>query len=133
MNTSIELFGYGIAVPAAVAIAVMRLALRLPAEDVARRYAAALAFCLAFFVAYALLPPWAAMVPTRHWHWLPYLALAAMVIGPVGLAGGVRAFERWLLHLLLAVVAAWFLVPTWASLQPWRGASIFLLSAALFG
>ena len=72
------------------------------------------------------------MTPSRHWHWLPYLALASTLIGPIGLAGGVTVVERWLLHLLLAVVSAWFLVPTWASLQPLRGAYVILLTAVVF-
>ena len=43
MNTSIELLGYRIAAPAAVAIAVMLLAPRLLADDVSRQARATLA------------------------------------------------------------------------------------------
>ncbi|MCH7863259.1 MAG: hypothetical protein IH998_16740, partial [Proteobacteria bacterium] len=87
------------------------------------------AFAAAFFVGYALLPAWAAIAPTRHWHWLPYLGLVAMVMGPVGLAPGLLRVERWLLTFLLAVLAAWLLVPTWADLQPARPTYVLILTA----
>ncbi len=131
MNSAIEIVGYGGVVPAAVSTAVMVLAARFLPARVSRRYAAAVALVIGFFVGYVLLPSWAELVPKRHWHWLPYLGLGAMIIGPIGLARGVFAVERWLLLLALAIVAAWLLVPTWASLQPPRSVYVPILAGYL--
>ena len=87
---------------------------------------------MGFVAGYALLPPWAEWVPTRHWHWLPYLAIAAMVVGPIGFARGVWSVERWLLYLILAIAAAWLLVPNWSSLQSTRHLYVGFFSAYLF-
>jgi len=127
MNTAIEIVGYGGLVPGVIAIAVYRLALWLPA-GAGPRFSAALAFASAFFVGYVLMPDWAELAPTRHWHWLPYLAGMAAILGAVGLADGVSIVDRWLLQGLLAIVGGWLLVPDWASLQPSRAVYVPLLS-----
>ena len=132
MNLAIEILGYGGIVPATISIAVLFFARRFKTSSVCNRYAAAVAFALAFFVGCALLPSWSPFWPQRHWQWLPYLAAIAMVVGPVGLASGVCPRERWLLHLLLAIIAAWLLVPAWASLQPHRVAYVATLPVGLF-
>src|SRR5262249_29616844 len=132
MTPTTELLVYGAAVPFAVATAVRLMLPRLLPDAVARRYSGSAALGLGLLAGYLLSTPRAALAPSRHWHWLPYLALASMVLGPVGLAEGVRSFERRLLHLLLALLAAWFLVPTWASLKPSRGVHLAGLAAGLF-
>ncbi|MEX2176140.1 MAG: hypothetical protein WD872_17390 [Pirellulaceae bacterium] len=131
MELAIEILGRGGVVPAACAAQLVWLASRFRAAEPAGRYAAAVAIAAAFGLGYVLLPDWAALVPQRHWQWLPYLALLAAVLGPVARAAGVQAFERWLLALLLAVAAAWVLVPAWSDLVPARGWSIALLAAYL--
>jgi hypothetical protein len=131
MNFVIEVLVYGGIVPAAIAVAIVCLSRRFLPESVSNRYAAAIAFAVAFFVGYALLPSWADLLPKRHWQWLPYLGAVAVVLGPVGLATGVRAPERWLLFLLLAIATAWALVPTWPGLKPPRSVYVPCLAGYL--
>ncbi|MEX0702073.1 MAG: hypothetical protein WD069_08250 [Planctomycetales bacterium] len=127
-----EILVYGALVPAAVAIGALWIARRVLPPTSSSRHAAALAFAGGFCAGYALLPEWAPWSPSRHWHWLPYLAAAAAVTGPIAVAAGVSRPERWLLCLLSAIVAAWLLVPTWASLQPPRTTWVPLLAGYLF-
>jgi hypothetical protein len=132
MNSAIELLGYGVAVPAVIALAIVGFSQRFLATQAAGRYGLAVALAAAFFAGYALLPSWASLVPQRHWHWLPYLGAGAMVLGPVSVASGISAAERWVLHLLLAIVAACLLVPAWPNLQPPRSILVIILAAYLF-
>lgn len=120
LQFAIEVLVYGGVIPAAIAIAVVFLANILLAENVAQRWAMAAGFSIAFVIGYVLLPDWAPLLPQRNWHWFPQLAATAMVIGPVGIARGISTAERWLLWLLLAVIAACLLVPTWPALMPSR-------------
>ncbi len=131
MNFAIEIVGLGAIVPAVVSFAMFFLCGRL-FPSAAKRYAAAVAVAAAYVVGYVLLPSWAELIPQRHWHWLPCLAVVAMILGPLSLADGVAKTERWLLNLVLAAIAAWFLVPTWESLQPPRLTYIPLLGGYLF-
>ena len=117
MNLAIQVLGYGGIVPITIAVAAMYLCGRWLPPAASDRYAAAVACGIAFFVGYALLPSWAELWPTRHWQWLPYLAGAAMIIGPAALAKGVFAPERVLLLLMLALIAAWLLVPKWSRIE----------------
>ncbi len=128
----IEIIGYGMIVPAAVSIALVYVCRRWLPQSVSRRYALAVGLTTGFVVGYALLPSWAEWVPTRHWHWLPYLAVAAMIVGPIGFARGVWVVERWLISLILAIASACVLVPDWASLEPTRHLYVGFLSAYLF-
>jgi hypothetical protein len=132
MNLALEILVYGGVVPGFVALAVAALLRRFLPSSLSARNAAAIAFAVAFVFGYALLPSWAELTPTRHWHWLPYLAVIGAVVAPAALAAGVARAERWLLHLLLAVVAAWLLVPTWPTLQPSRPVFLVLLASYLF-
>jgi len=132
MRSELEFALYSVLAPAAAAFAVARLLPRVLPAQAAARYGLAAGAATAFVVGYLLLPNWAAIVPARHWQWLLYLAPAAAAIGAASLAGGALAWERWLLYGLLAVVAAWQLVPTWSTLQPPRSAIIPLLAAYLF-
>jgi hypothetical protein len=121
----------GAVVPAATAVGVYVLVARLLTAETAQRYAAALAFGIAFAVGYGLLSARADLIPKRHWHWIPYLALGAAVLGPIGAARGLGAAERWLLSLLAALGAAALLVPHWASLKPPRTTWVPVLTAYL--
>ena len=120
MDPLVEAAALGLAAPAAIAAALFLVLRRLLPDDAGARYAAAIAFAAAYIAAFALLPLDAELVPSRHWHWIPYLAGAAAILGPVAAARGVTILERALLYLLASLVAAWFLVPDWASLQPPR-------------
>ena len=106
MRLMIEIVVYGGIIPTVVPLATASLLLGVLPESASRRYAAAVAFGAAFVVGYMLLPSWAEFVPTRHWHWLPYLGAAAMILALIRLAQGLSTPERWLLHLLLSAVAA---------------------------
>lgn len=117
--------------PAATAAGVTWLASRLLPEKIAERYAAALGIAAAIALAFLLVPDWPELVPKRHWHWLPYLGLAAALVGPAAQASGVHPMERWLLWLLGALVAAWLTVPLWSTLTPSREVSIALLTVYL--
>lgn len=127
-----EALGYGVLIPAVVSVGIVWLTQRLLPEDAATRFPTAAGFAGGFFVGYLLLPEWAELFPTRHWHWLPYLGLAAGLTGPIGLAKGVSLPERWLLTLMLAIVAAALLVPIWSRLQPTRAAWLSVVTAWLF-
>ena len=110
---------YGGAVPVIVAVTTLFVFRYLLPLAYSVRASASMATLSGFLVGYGLLKlaPWA---PEAHWHWLPYLFIAAAVVGPVACAVGVNHVERLLLYLLVAVVAAWFLVPTWEDLDPSR-------------
>jgi hypothetical protein len=132
MNPAIEIVVAGVIVPAAVSFAAFWLSRRFLSDEISSRYATAIAFAAAYCVGYLLLPSWAELAPKRHWHWTPYLALAAAVIGPISAASGLHLVERWVLYFVTAFVSAWLLVPTWASLQPPRSVCVPLLAAYLF-
>jgi hypothetical protein len=131
MRANLELIGATLVAPAVVALFVAWISRRLLPEHAATRYRLALGLASGFAAGYVLLPEWAPLVPTRHWQWLPYLAMAAAVVGPVGCASGVAAWERLLLACALAFAAAWFLVPTWETLQPPRAALMPAVAAYL--
>jgi hypothetical protein len=121
----------GVLVPVAVAIVVAIGVLRGFPGDASRRYAGALAFVAGFVAGFAVLEPHA-LRPSTYWHWLPWLAVVAAVVGPIGLAAGVRPPERWALMIALTLTAAWFLVPTWAALQPSRNIYIGVFAGSIF-
>lgn len=119
MSFLVETIVRSVAVPAAASVAVLLLWRRACPQTAGPRHAAAWAVGGGFLVGYLFLPS-APVVPASHWQWLPYVGLVAMILAPVGLAEGVRLPERWGLHLVLAVAAAWFLVPDWAEIEPQR-------------
>ena len=131
-NALIKVLALIALVPATTAMAVQILVRSVVPDSAARRYAAALAIGIAFFVGIACLFSWTELVPKRHWHWLPYLCALAMVLGPVTLASGVYAIERLLVQLFIAGLSAWLLVPSWSNLAPPRWLSIPLLTVYLF-
>lgn len=114
---------WGFLVPAIVSAAVLFVLRRVLPQALADRYPGAIALAIGFFSGYGLLAlaPWQ---PSSHWHWLPYVLLAASLVTPVALAEGVWSFERGLLYGLVALLASWLLVPTWDDLEPPRGVSI---------
>ena len=87
--------------------------------ETGRRYAGAVGFTAGYIAAFAWMEP-RHLTPSMYWHWLPWLTAGGAIAGPIGIATGVRTPERWALSIVLALVAAWFLVPTRTALQPWR-------------
>ena len=110
---------FGLVTPAITACATFTVIQCLFLGPYRTRYATSLAQLAGFLIGYRLLSlgPWMA---TSHWHWLPVALIAAAVVGPVSCADGVGWMERLLLYLLVALVSAWFLVPTWDDLAPSR-------------
>lgn len=126
MNSLIE----AMVIAAAVSIAVSAIVLTcMPATESAR-YTGALGFAAGFLSAYAYLEP-SHLLPVSQWQRLPWLAIVAAVAGPIGIASGVKRPERWALSAIVALNAAWFLVPTRATLEPARPTYIFAVAAAL--
>ena len=121
------------AISAAAALLVALAARFLLPKEAARRYALPIAFAAGFSMGYVLLPDARAPLwPQRTWHWLPYVALAAGVLGPMSIALGVHFLERRAVQLLLAFVTAILVTPTWASLDPPRQIYIPIVAASLF-
>jgi len=129
MSGVVETLAYGAVLPAALAVALAWICCRVLPVDAAERFALPVGLAAGFFAGYALTVDRTALVPQRHWQWLPYLSCLAAILGPIGLARGVSGAERRLLLLTLAVIAALLLVPSWASLQPARPAWIALVAA----
>jgi hypothetical protein len=118
-------------VPLAVSIAVAMGVQRGASRDISRRYAGALAFAAGVLASFACLET-RELRPSTYWHWIPWLAVIAAIVGSIGLATGVRTAERLALMIVLTLAAAWFLVPTWTSLQPSRGVYIAVFAGSLF-
>ena len=92
----------------------------------------AVALATGFLCGYALLTPRDEWIPSRHWHWLPVLAIASAILGPVGFARGVSKVERLLLVAILAFASACLVVPNWEPLQPIRHRYVVFLTTYLF-
>ena len=114
---------YSVAAPAATAVAVASLSRVVAPDWLSRRFALPLGLAAGFFVGYVILPEWAAIVPVRHWHWLPWVGAAA-VLGAISREGVTTttfgSVERWPVFAALALFAAWNLVPLWPHLAPPR-------------
>jgi hypothetical protein len=131
VNVTIELVGICVVVPALIAALVMGGALRFDSARLAERFAVPCAVATAFIAAYVLLPEWAALSPDRHWHWLPYLAATAALVGPAGVSAARRPWLHWVALVVLSIGAAFLLVPNWETLRPARPVSMGLLAAYL--
>lgn len=129
LNTAVEILGLGGVVPLVAALIVALGVRRCFPSTLCERFPLALGMGVAFLIGYVLQPAFAGLVPTRHWHWLPYLGLGAAILGPLGATAGLLTPQRWLLYPLLALAAAWLLVPTWPALQPVRGLYVCLLAS----
>jgi hypothetical protein len=110
----------GAVIAGVAALAGALLARRLLPAGIARRFALSIGFGTGVFVGFALTHPWAELRPVRHWQWLPWLALFAAAVGPIGTDRRMRHPLRWLSLGVLAAAAAWMLVPTWAQRLPPR-------------
>lgn len=121
---------WGFIVPAIIAGVLMLLLRRFLPGDVAARYPAPVAVTIAFLTGYGVLAL-GLWQPSLHWHWLPYLVVAATVIGAAALADRVRLVERWLLYAVVSAAAAWFLIPDWHDLEPSWSVHAIVLSVYL--
>lgn len=121
-------FVWGVAAPAIVSGVVFLAVGRLGRGDAASRQAAALAVTAGFLAAYVAYD-WAPLAPKESWQWLPYLAVAAAIVAPAGLAQGIGRIERGALFLVLGAAAAWFLVPDWKEIEPTRHRHMLTLGA----
>jgi hypothetical protein len=147
MSAELKLVIFAIAAPAAVALALAAILQRVLPQKIGQRIALAAAVAAGFCAGYWLLGEWTSLVPQRHRQWLPWLAMAAALLGQGGspprsawslLAIASASIRRWrqaYLHLpwaLLAIASAWLLVPNWPTLWPPRQVTIPLLAAYLF-
>jgi len=135
MSPWIEFALYSVAAPAATALGVACLLRLVAPAGLSKRFALPLGLAAGFLVGYLILPDRAAIVPVRHWHWLPWVGAAA-VLGAISREGVTPsrfgAIERWLVFAALALFAAWNLVPLWPHLTPPRLYSVPLVAAYLF-
>ena len=125
-----EVIGYGMLIPAAVSVAVLVVTRKFCPNELAIRSAGALALGGGFIVGYCLLP-WAPLLPNAQWHWIPYLSAIAIVSAPVRLAPGASTARIWSILLLLAGLAAWLLVPSWAEPERTRHLYAAVVGVAL--
>jgi hypothetical protein len=121
----------GVVVPAAISLALYYAARRWLPDELGQRYGAAVAFAVAYCVAFVLLHSWAYWIPQRHWHWTFYLAAGAAAIGPICASAGLRWFERGVLVLAACSISAWLLVPNYRDLQSVRHILALCLGAYL--
>lgn len=126
MNPLIE----AMVIAGAVSVAVSAIVLSCLPSSESARYTGALGVAAGFLSAYAYLEP-GHLTPASHWQWLPWLAMIASIVGPISLATGVKLPERWALSVILALTAAWFLVPTRASLEPMRTTYLLAVAAGM--
>ncbi len=127
----LEIVGMSGVIPALAAGVTLWLSRWILPSDLHARHGLTWGAGVGLLVGYGLLPAWAPWQPTTYWHWLPYLGLAAAWFGSLIGARGVHVAERWLVVILLGGLSAWFLVPTWAQLQPTRIWHVTILAAYL--
>jgi hypothetical protein len=120
---------WGMILPAAVSLGIVYACHRGLPRSAARRYALAVAVAVGVLAGSG---PQTNGLPTQHRDWIPFLALGTAALAPLALARGVFFPERWVLSLILAIVAAEQLVPDWESLQPARTQHVGFLSLYLF-
>lgn len=131
---AVDLFLLGGLVPGLITVAIALAVWRWLPRRIGRRYSAAIAIGIAFFVGYVLLPAdrKADLLPSRYWHWLPYAGLTAAVIGPLACVRRLCLGERWFLFLVQSAVFAWMLVPTWPNLEPPRATYMAAATGGVF-
>jgi hypothetical protein len=127
----VEVLGYGVLLPAAVAAVTLLLALGLGKRRsaAAERLGGALALAGGFAAGFAALE-WEQVQRTDPWFWLPFLALLAVLADQVDLIPSVAIGVRWTLRALGAGLTAWLLVP--AFLEATRPQWLMIVEAAVF-
>jgi hypothetical protein len=94
------------------------------------RAAGAVAFALAQALGIWLMTPADELWPTRNFLWMPWLAVAAAIVGPIVASTHLWRMERSLLAALCALAAAAYIVPTWEDLWPSRLTTAILFAVA---
>lgn len=131
MNSAIQEIAVVSLATGTISLVVAWLLLRLSPTDFAQRQALPIGLAIAWMAGCLFIEP-RARQPCTHWTWLPWMAAIAALLAPIGLASGVRLVERWLLNAVLALAAAWFLVPTWTHLQPARSVHVAVIATGTF-
>ena len=134
MPVSLTDIAAGFLAPAIFAAVVMVVSHRLLSEKLARRCTATVALVGAFTLSYALLG-WLDLVqwkPKFAWHWLPYVVLATLPVGPLLTAPGKQRWAGIALMLVVAALGGWLLVPTWPHLEPSRAVHMAVWIPAVF-
>lgn len=82
-----------------------------------------------FFAAWAS-QPWTTLTPVRYLDWFPYVAITFCIVAVIM---GLNPTKRWpwILAVVGCILAAWFLVPDFRSLQPRRLYAIGISTATL--
>ena len=101
-------------------------------SDLARRYRSGVAFALAVFIGYVLLPSTTSLLPSQFYEWIAYFGLLAAFLMGLARAEGVSRAERWSAVYVFAPIAAWLIVPQWPELSPpwplqWASLSIAMI------
>jgi hypothetical protein len=125
----------GVIIPALVSTVVAAAMRRKSAGGASRRIAAAFACAAGFFTGFALLHP-EDLNPADFWHRLPWLgafaAALSSILSAIPLTSKANRAGRWMLHLVIALGAAWILVPAFPRMDPSRGMHIAVFGAGLF-
>lgn len=119
MNPTLTFLALAIAVQTVVAAVVLGASRRTLPADLGQRYAAPCAFATACVTGYVLTDA-IVFPPERHWQWIVPLAIGSSLISSIANSKSLRFIERLVLWLLTNLVAAWLIVPEWASLDPPR-------------
>jgi len=112
-----------VVVPAAVTAA-MLMALRWKSPSAFRRHFAASASLVSGILTGYFWLDLGPLVPSAHWHWLPYAALATMSAVVVSACCKMPWWLRATVYLAIALALAWLLTPTWEDLHPSRSIQI---------
>jgi hypothetical protein len=138
VETALEIALHGGVIPALAAFVLFVLISWLWPSEVARRYRCGVAFALAAFIGFVLLPSTNTLAPDQFYEWILYLAILAAFLSGLIRAEGVTRGERWTAVYVFAPIAAWMIVPQWPELFPawriqWAGMAlaIMLLTALL--
>ena len=90
-----------------------------------------MAFCAATLTGYVLLD-WAKVVPERHYQWLPWLPLVALVPAALSLREKTHIVERLVAFLPIAAATAFLIVPGWERLDDVRWTYLFAVGGCAF-
>jgi hypothetical protein len=123
---------HGAVIPAIAAIVTFFLVGWLWPSEAAARYRAGAAFSTGVFVGFVMLPSTKTLVPEQFWEWIPYLGLLAAFTAALTRAQGISRGERCATGLLVALVSALLVVPTWPELVPVRPVQVAAMAVGTF-
>jgi hypothetical protein len=119
--------------PAIIAFGCLFICRSFSGRENASRFTS-IAIAVAFMAGYAIWfgGNWSAVVPAHNWpsgNWTFYLAPLAAIVGLTVSSNFLRGIWRFVVVLVVSLLAAWLLVPTWDTLWPPRPSCIPLLAA----